>query len=79
MLAYAEACLAPLGDRADLPTLGALTCLGAAFGRSMPPVSAVLLCGAGYVGTPLQELIRRLLPASLTGASAAVATALLLG
>lgn len=78
VLAYAHACLVPLGGHAHLPTLGALTCLSAAFGRTMSPVSAVVICGAGFVGVPAADLVRRLLPALLAGAAAALATTLLL-
>jgi DcuC family C4-dicarboxylate transporter len=79
VLAYAQACLVALGDRAGLPTLEALTCLAAAFGRTMSPVSAVVLCGAGLVGQSPTELIRRLLPALLAGAAVTFATTLSLG
>lgn len=79
VLAFAQACLAPLGAAPGLPTLGALTCLGAAFGRTMSPVSAVVLCGAGLVGASPSELIRRLFPALLAGASASISAAILLG
>ena len=35
VLAFAQIGLAPLGDRPGLDSLGALTCLAAAFGRTM--------------------------------------------
>jgi DcuC family C4-dicarboxylate transporter len=76
VLAFAEIGLAPLGDRPGIESLGALTCLGAAFGRTMSPVSAVVVCGAGLAGVSPFGVIRRLLPALLAGAAAAVAMAL---
>lgn len=68
VLAFAEACLVPLQARGAVATLGALTCLSAAFGRTMSPVSAVVLCGSGLADTSPIDLIRNLLPALLTGA-----------
>ncbi|AGA27014.1 C4-dicarboxylate transporter DcuC [Singulisphaera acidiphila] len=79
VLAFAQACIVPLGDRSEVPMLGALTCLAAAFGRTMSPVSAVVLCSAGIVGVSPPELIRPLLPALIVGASVAFVTMLSLG
>ncbi|SIO60764.1 C4-dicarboxylate transporter, DcuC family [Singulisphaera sp. GP187] len=79
VLAFAHACIAPLGDHPGVPMLGALTCLAAAFGRTMSPVSAVVLCSAGIVGVTPSELIRPLLPALIVGAIVAFATMLSLG
>src|SRR5205085_6104029 len=50
VLAFAQIGLAPLGDRPGLDSPGALACLAAAFGRTMSPVSAVVVCGAGLAG-----------------------------
>lgn len=76
VVAFAQIGLAPLGDRPGGATLGALTCLGAAFGRTMSPVSAVVVCGAGLAGASPVAVIRRLLPALLLGALVAVAVAI---
>ena len=76
VLAFAQIGLAPLGDRPGLDSLGALTCLAAAFGRTMSPVSAVVVCGAGLAGVSPIGVVRRLLPALLLGAVAALAMAL---
>ncbi len=76
VLTFAQIGLAPLGDRPGAASLGALTCLGAAFGRTMSPVSAVVVCGAGLAGVSPVDVIRRLLPALLIGAAAAIALTL---
>ncbi len=75
VLTFAQIGLAPLGDRPGTASLGALTCLGAAFGRTMSPVSAVVVCGAGLAGVSPVDVIRRLLPALLLGAATALAVA----
>ncbi|CAN5912567.1 anaerobic C4-dicarboxylate transporter DcuC [soil metagenome] len=77
VLAFARACLAPLADRPDLARSAALTCLAAAFGRTMSPVSAVVLCGAGLAGVSPADLVRRLLPALIAGALTSLAVVLL--
>ena len=77
MLAFAEACLVPLQARDGVATLGALTCLSAAFGRTMSPVSAVVLCGSGLAGSPPLELIRELLLALLAGAAVSLGLVLI--
>ena len=79
VLAFAEACLVPLQGRDGVATLGALTSLAAAFGRTMSPVSAVVLCGAGLAGVPPLDLIRALAPALSAGAIVALGVALLQG
>jgi len=79
VLAFAQLCLVPLGDSAGVSTLGALTCLAAAFGRTMSPVSAVVVCGAGLVGLNPIEVVRPLLGPLALGAAASLATVLLLG
>ena len=76
--AFATTFLAPLGPGPGTATLGALTCLAAACGRTMSPVSAVVICGAGLVGVAPQAIVRLLLPALAAGAIAAIATALLI-
>ncbi len=57
-------------------TLGVLTCLGAGFGRTISPVSAVVVCGAGLAGVGPLAVVRRLLPALLLGAAASIAVTL---
>ncbi len=76
VLAFAQIGLAPLGDRPGTTVLGALTCLAAAFGRTMSPVSAVVVCGSGLAGVSPLSVIGRLLPALLLGAVAAIAMTL---
>lgn len=79
VLAFAEACLVPLQGRNDVATLGVLTSLAAAFGRTMSPVSAVVLCGAGLAGVSPLDLIRALIPALTFGALVALGVALFQG
>ena len=69
VLAFAEACLVPLRGRGGVAALGALTCLSAAFGRTMSPVSAVVLCGSGLAGTSPLDLVRSLCPRCWSGRS----------
>ena len=62
---------------ADHPVvLGAMACLGGAFGRTMSPVSAVVVYGSGLVGAPPFTVIRHLLPALLAGGVVALGVAL---
>lgn len=79
VLAFARACLAPLGDRPGLAQLAALTCLSAGFGRTTSPVSAVVVCGSGLVGVSPSELVRELLPALAAGAAVSLGVVLLRG
>jgi DcuC family C4-dicarboxylate transporter len=79
VLAFAQTFLAPLGPRPNSVLLGALACLAAAFGRTMSPVSAVVIYGSGLVGVSPLALVQRLLPALLAGAAMALVTALVLG
>jgi DcuC family C4-dicarboxylate transporter len=79
IVAFAETVLAPLRARPGALALGALTCLSAAAGRTMSPVSAVVICGAGIVGADPLSLIRRLLPALLVGAATSAAVVLVRG
>ncbi|CAN5802308.1 anaerobic C4-dicarboxylate transporter DcuC [soil metagenome] len=76
VLAFARACLAPLEDRPDLARPAALTCLAAAFGRTMSPVSAVVITGSGLSGVSPADLVRRLLPALLVGGATSLAVVL---
>jgi DcuC family C4-dicarboxylate transporter len=77
VLAFAQTVLVPLGIRPCTAALGALTCLAAAFGLTMSPVSAVICYGAGSVGVAPLALVRRLLPALLAGAIVALTTELM--
>jgi DcuC family C4-dicarboxylate transporter len=77
VLAFAEVCLVPLQARGGVATLGALTCLSAAFGRTMSPVSAVVLCGSGLAGSSPIDLVRSLLLALLAGAAVSLGLVLL--
>jgi DcuC family C4-dicarboxylate transporter len=56
-------------------TLGALACFGGAFGRTMSPVSAVVVYGSGLVRQQTLTVIRHLLPALLAGAAVSLALA----
>jgi len=76
ILAFAQTFLAQI-DPADAPvTLGAMACLGGAFGRTMSPVSAVVVYGSGLVGVAPLQVIRHLVPALLAGGGVALAVAL---
>jgi DcuC family C4-dicarboxylate transporter len=76
ILAFAQTFLTQVGA-ADKPVvLGAMACLGGAFGRTMSPVSAVVVYGSGLVGTQPFAVIRRLLPALLAGGAVAIGVAL---
>lgn len=76
ILAFAQAFLNQLEPGADTVKLAALSCLGGAFGRTMSPVSAVVVYGSGLVGLSPLVLIRRFLPALLAGGAVAIAVAL---
>lgn len=76
ILAFSQTFLAHV-SAADAPvTLGAVACLGGAFGRTMSPVSAVVVYGSGLVATPPLQVIRHLLPALVAGAAVALTVAL---
>jgi DcuC family C4-dicarboxylate transporter len=76
ILAFAQTFLTQLTS-ADRPvTLGAIACLAGAFGRTMSPVSAVVVYGSGLVGVSPILVVRKLLPALLAGAAVAFAVAL---
>jgi DcuC family C4-dicarboxylate transporter len=74
VLTYARTFLP--GGHPDPATLGAVACLAGAFGRTMSPVAAVVVYSAGLVGLSPIPLVRRLLPALLAGALAALALTL---
>jgi DcuC family C4-dicarboxylate transporter len=69
VLAFAQAFLANVGASADTVTLAALACLGGAFGRTMSPVSAVVVYSSGLVGISPVLVVRRMLSALLAGAA----------
>ena len=52
-----------------------MTCV-LSFGRTMSPVSAVVVYGSGLVGAPPLTVIRHLLPALLAGGVVAMTVAL---
>jgi DcuC family C4-dicarboxylate transporter len=76
VLAFAQTFLTQVPPGEEPLTLGALACLGGAFGRTMSPVSAVVVYGAGLVGVTPIALVRQLLPALLAGGGVALAVAL---
>ena len=76
VLAFAQTFLTQVSPGDDRVTLGAVACLGGAFGRTMSPVSAVVVYGSGLVGVPPTTLVRHLLPALLAGGAVALAVAL---
>jgi DcuC family C4-dicarboxylate transporter len=76
ILAFAQAFLAQVDATQDRVTLAALACFGGAFGRTMSPVSAVVVYSAGLVGLSPVLVIRRFLPALLAGAAVSFGLAL---
>jgi C4-dicarboxylate transporter, DcuC family len=75
ILAFAQAFLAQLEETQDTVTMAALACFGGAFGRTMSPVSAVVVYSAGLVGLSPVVVIRRFLPALLVGAAVSLGLA----
>lgn len=76
ILAFAQTFLTQVGPADNPVTLAAVACLGGAFGRTMSPVSAVVVYGSGLVSTPPLTVIRHLLPALLAGGVVAMTVAL---
>jgi DcuC family C4-dicarboxylate transporter len=76
ILAFAQTFLVQFGAGPETVTLAALACFGGAFGRTMSPVSAVVVYSAGLVGVSPIALIRRFLPALVAGAAVSIALAL---
>jgi DcuC family C4-dicarboxylate transporter len=76
ILAFAQTFLTQIGPADQPVTLGAMACLGGALGRTMSPVSAVVVYGSGLVGVSPLLVIRHLLPALLGGGAVALAVAL---
>jgi DcuC family C4-dicarboxylate transporter len=77
ILAFGKTFLAYVEAHHDTATLGAMTCLAGAFGRTMSPVAAVVVYSSGLVGLSPITLIRRLLPALLAGAVVALGVVML--
>lgn len=75
ILAFAQTFLVGLDGSEASVKLGALACLGGAFGRTMSPVSAVVVYSAGLVDVAPIELVKRLLLPLLAGAAVAMAVA----
>jgi C4-dicarboxylate transporter, DcuC family len=76
ILAFAQTFLTQVGPESQPVVLGAMACLGGAFGRTMSPVSAVVVYGSGLVGAPPLTVVRHLLPALLAGGAVALGVAL---
>jgi C4-dicarboxylate transporter, DcuC family len=76
ILAFAQTFLTQVSPADNPVTLAAVACLGGAFGRTMSPVSAVVVYGSGLVSTPPLTVIRHLLPALLAGGGVAMTVAL---
>jgi DcuC family C4-dicarboxylate transporter len=75
VLAFAQTFLTQVDPSQDPTRLGALACLGGAFGRTMSPVAAVVVYTSGLVGVAPVPLVARVLPALLAGAAVALAVA----
>ncbi len=76
ILAFAQTFLVQVGAADDPVRLGAVACLGGAFGRTMSPVSAVVVYGSGLVGQAPFAVIRHFLPALAAGGAVALGVAL---
>jgi len=76
ILAFAQTFLTKVGPESQPVVLGAMACLGGAFGRTMSPVSAVVVYGSGLVGAAPFTVIRYVLPALLAGGAVALGVAL---
>lgn len=68
---FAQAFLAT-GGHAGSPRHAAMACLAGAFGRTISPVSAVVVCGSGLAGVSPVALLRRLAPALIIGGAASI-------
>lgn len=76
ILAFAQTFLVQVGPESAPVTLAAVACFGGAFGRTMSPVSAVVVYSSGLVGQSPLTVIRHLLPALLAGAAVSIGVAL---
>ena len=77
ILAFAQTFLVQFDASPESVRLAAAACFGGAFGRTMSPVSAVVVYTAGLVGVSPIALIRRFLPALAAGGAVAIGLALL--
>ncbi len=77
ILAFAQTFLVQFGAGPETVRLAAAACFGGAFGRTMSPVSAVVVYTAGLVGVSPIALIRRFLPALAIGGAVSIGLALL--
>jgi DcuC family C4-dicarboxylate transporter len=75
ILAFAQTFLVGLDGGEASVRLGALACLGGAFGRTMSPVAAVVVYSAGLVDVAPIQLVKRLLVPLLIGAGVAMVIA----
>jgi DcuC family C4-dicarboxylate transporter len=75
ILAFAQTFLTQVTPADHPVTLSAVACLGGAFGRTMSPVSAVVVYGSGLVGVSPLMVVRRLLPALAAGGLVALVVA----
>jgi DcuC family C4-dicarboxylate transporter len=76
ILTFAQTFLTQVSPADEPVTLSAVACLGGALGRTMSPVSAVVVYGSGLVGVSPLLVVRRLLPALAAGGIVALAVAL---
>jgi DcuC family C4-dicarboxylate transporter len=76
ILTFAQTFLTQVSPADEPVTLSAVACLGGALGRTMSPVSAVVVYGSGLVGVSPLLVVRRLLPGLAAGGMVAMAVAL---
>jgi len=69
---FADTVLKSVNPGQDLVLLGALTCLGGSFGRTMSPMAPVVIYSCGLVGAAPLNVIRLVLPGLLAGAGVAL-------
>jgi len=72
ILAFAQTFLAEVPAGPALDEASALACLGGAFGRTLSPVAAVVVCTAGLAQVDPVRLVRRAAPPLLGGGAVAV-------
>jgi DcuC family C4-dicarboxylate transporter len=76
ILAFAQTFLTQMNGEPDSVRLAALACFGGGFGRTMSPVSAVVVYSSGLVAVSPVMLVRKFLPALLVGAVVALGSAM---
>jgi DcuC family C4-dicarboxylate transporter len=76
ILAFAQTFLTQMNGEPDSVRLAALACFGGGFGRTMSPVSAVVVYISGLVAVSPVALVRKFLPALLAGAVVALGVAM---